>query len=217
MFNSFKKNLLIATLIFLLAPSKGPFVPITGTNSTDSTTDTAAVQTLAEFTAATKNGNSRQVVGLYAEDEFALPIVLQPNSNSSFVSREEEKVTYFSMTANYGSIGLVAHNDLAGKHFFDLQEGDQLILVYGDGHQNKYEISHIYALQALSPTSPYSKFTDPETPQNVMSVEEVFTQMYGKKGSLVLQTCIAKDGVDSWGRLFIVAEPEPALTPAQVK
>lgn len=215
MINFFKRILLTATLLFLLPRPQGALLPITGTNSTDSTSSTANVQTLADFTTDLKNGNARQAVGIYADEEFALPIVQQPNANPSFVSREEEKVTYFAMTASYGSIGLVAHNDLAGKYFFDLQEGDTLTLVYGDGQQKKYEISHIYALQALSPTSPYSRFIDPESPEKVMSVEEVFTQMYGEKGSLVLQTCIAKEGVDSWGRLFIIAEP--ALTPSQVK
>jgi hypothetical protein len=111
------------------------------------------------------------------------------------------------MAAQYGSIGLVAHNNLAGSHFFDLSEGDQLTLIYGDGRQVLYQVIKIYQLQALSPTSPYSKFIDPAHPQDTMTTEDVFNFIYGVKDRLVLQTCIAKGKVDSWGRLFVIAEP----------
>jgi hypothetical protein len=31
--------------------------------------------------------------------------------------------------------------------------------------------------------------------------------IYGRRGDLVLQTCIEAQGIDTWGRLFVIAEP----------
>jgi hypothetical protein len=45
-------------------------------------------------------------------------------------------------------------------------------------------------------------------------VNTVFTKIYAVKDRLVLQTCIAKDGIDSWGRLFVIAEPVVDFSPS---
>ncbi|MHC1740966.1 MAG: hypothetical protein AB9897_07635 [Anaerolineaceae bacterium] len=182
-------------------------IPVTGTVTTNDPSKTLPLPTVSEFSANITNGNSSQLVGVYVNDLFALPVISQPETNPAFVSLEKEKITQFSMATKYGSIGLVAHNTLAGKHFFDLEAGDSISLIYGDGHQVVYLVNKIYQLKALSPYSPYSKFVDPENPQQVLSVETVFTTFYSVKDRLVFQTCISKDNVDSWGRLFVVADP----------
>jgi hypothetical protein len=134
-------------------------------------------------------------------------VVQQPISDPAFVSTEVEKATQFSMAKQYGSVGLVAHNNLAGKHFFDLAKGDAITLVYGDGRQANYTICDIQHYQALTPSSPYSKYLNLDHPGDRLDVETVFNTVYGVKGRLVLQTCIANGKMDSWGRLFVIAEP----------
>ena len=41
------------------------------------------------------------------------------------------------------------------------------------------------------------------------SAGDVFRQIYTGAEHMVLQTCIAKDEVPEWGRIFIIAEPIP--------
>jgi hypothetical protein len=188
--------------------SFSPNIPVTGeTNQGIAPEISQTHYSLTEFLPTVVNGNSSQLVGVYAEDTFALSVIQQPNSNPAFVSVEKESTTQFSLAAQYGSIGLVAHNYLAGSYFFNLTPGDLLTLIYGDGTQHLYKINQIYQYQALNPSSPYSKYIDPENPGQIMSAEIVFEKIYGVSGRLILQTCIAKGNSDSWGRLFIIAEP----------
>ena len=92
---------------------------------------------------------------------MALNVVLQPDSNPAFVSSEPETATYFTMVQQYtGNTGLLAHNYLAGLYYFDLQPGQVIILVYGDGHTEKFIVSQKEEFQALSPYSPTSSFID---------------------------------------------------------
>ena len=92
---------------------------------------------------------------------MALNVVLQPDSNPAFVSSEPETATYFTMVQQYtGNTGLLAHNYLAGLYYFDLQPGQVIILVYGDGHTEKFIVSQKEEFQVLSPYSPTSSFID---------------------------------------------------------
>jgi len=165
----------------------------------------------AAFAKEVSNGNAEQLVGLYAETLFALPVVQQPESEPAFVSLEPEKATQFTPSAQYGSTGLIAHNNLAGAHFFDLGIGDQLTLVYGDGHEKGYTITQIERFQALTPASPYSQFAAADGTPGSLSAEDLFKMIYEVKGRLILQTCIARGGQASWGRLFVIAEPTRPL------
>ena len=215
----FKRSpiLIVAFLcISMLCSCFSPSIPVTGQTNQGSTSETSSNHySLSEFLPGIVNGNPGQVVGVYASDILALPVIQQPSGNPSFVSTMDETATQFSLADQYGSIGLVAHNTLAGKYFFSLKQGDELTLIYGDGSQQQFKISRIYQFQALSPSSPYSKFVDTENPDQTMSVETVFNLIYGIKDRLVLQTCIAKGNTDSWGRLFVVAEPMPLPDQAQ--
>lgn len=183
-------------------------IPVTATNTTDSNQAESAqlLGSVDKFSATVVNGNARQVVGLFSEDTFAYQITQQPTGNPAFVSTMSDVVTQFSTASLYGSIGLVAHNNLAGARFFDLSVGDRVVLVYGDGTKLTYEITEIDEFQALSPYSPYSDFVDLSNPEKILSASGLFLKMYNPDGRLVMQTCIAQNGVDSWGRLFVVAE-----------
>jgi hypothetical protein len=192
--------------LFLARPMA--LIPVTAGNSTDTTNEaTQLLGSVEKFSTTVVNGNARQIVGIFAENTFAFPIVQQPNGNAAYVSTLDSVVTQFSTASLYGSIGLVAHNNLAGAKFSDLKEGDRLVLVYGDGTKLTYEITEIDEYQALSPYSPYSNFVDVKDTSVTLSVSDMFMKIYNPDDRLILQTCIAKDGVDSWGRMFVVAEP----------
>jgi hypothetical protein len=150
---------------------------------------------------------SKQVTQAYSEDLFTMAVVQQPSGNSAYVSTKRDTATQFSLATQHGSIGLIAHNYLAGKKFFNLTSGTVITVSFSDGSKAEYKVSGIYKYQALTPTSPYSKYVDPSSPDKVLSVEDVFNTIYGVSDRLVLQTCITKDGVQSWGRLFVVADP----------
>jgi hypothetical protein len=199
------------SFIFVLALvlSSLPLIPVSGFTSLGyaNEVDINPDLTLDEFSAEVSNGVGSQIVGVFAEENFAYPIIQQPVNNPAFVSTEEGKVTQFATASRYGSIGLIAHNTLAGADFSLLQVGDVITLVYGDGSARTYSVTQIKQFQALSPTNPYSAFKDLEDPSTTLSVATVFTSVYAVTDRLVLQTCIAKDGIDSWGRLFVIAEP----------
>ena len=59
---------------------------------------------------------------------------------------------------------------------------------------------------ALEPNNPYSNFVDLSNNQ-VLNAVDLFMEVYANEGTVVIQTCIEKNGEPSWGRLFIQAVP----------
>lgn len=165
-----------------------------------------ASEALKPFASAL-DGNPKHLIGVFVAGVLALPVVPQPNGNLAYVSSQEGVATEFALARKYGSIGLLAHNYLAGKAFFQLKPGDLIALVYGDGRLETYRVLRLERYQALSPNSPYSTFVDLNNPQTRLSSTELFMRIYGSGKRLVLQTCIEQNGQPSWGRLFILAEP----------
>jgi hypothetical protein len=84
-------------------------------------------------------------------------------------------------------------------------------LVYGDGRVAAFLIKEILRYQALEPESSYSRFVDLEN-NNILTTTELFTRVYNRPGKVILQTCISRENNLSWGRLFIIAEPYPAIS-----
>jgi hypothetical protein len=162
---------------------------------------------LVEFRSSLIYGSNREIVGIYAPGAFALPVVQQPSSNPGFVSTEPEAVTQFGLATDYGTIGFLAHNTLSGALFFDLEVGQTIVLVYGDGSNQTFIISKQLSYQALTPNSPYSRFKDLDNSEIELSSTDLFNQVYADQGKMVFQTCIASNGVDTWGRYFVVAVP----------
>jgi hypothetical protein len=112
------------------------------------------------------------------------------------------------MAAWYGVTGLLAHNYAAGRLFFELELGDDVKVVYGDGQVKRYQVNAVLRYQALQPDSPTSDFVDLASSQQ-LSASEVFTRVYAGGEHVTFQTCIAAGGQGSWGRLFVIAEPAP--------
>ena len=162
---------------------------------------------LVEFATHLINGQTDQVVGVYAPGLFALPVNQQPSGQPDYVNRENGLVTEFALPRKYGSTGLLAHNYLSGSNFFQLQPGQDVVAVYGDGQLKHYRVDDILAFRALKPNSPFSDFVDLSDPdRTLLSSADLFNRVYTTDDTLVFQTCIDNDGEPSWGRIFIVAD-----------
>jgi hypothetical protein len=109
----------------------------------------------------------------------------------------------------HDTVGLLAHNTLAGKFFSRLAIGEQVRLLYGDGRVEAFVITEILRFQALEPLNPTSDLRSLATGE-VLSAAEVFDRVYTGAHHLTLQTCIARLGITSWGRLFVIAMPAEA-------
>jgi hypothetical protein len=180
-------------------------IPATGQlNYSARSENTAALPSLTDFIANIKNGESFSLVGVYVAGVLALPIIQQPANQPSFVSNENNVLTQFRMASQYGTIGLLAHNYLAGDHFFKILKGHDVILIYGDGKTKNFRIDDIQSYQALSPYSVYSNFIDLAAPGKKMTSTDVFNRVYGQGNVLVLQTCIKVGNESSWGRIFLI-------------
>jgi len=167
---------------------------------------TAQNVSLQTFVNTVVDGNSEVIRGVYSDGVLAFPVVQQPINQPGFVSSIDEVITEFSLSGANGVTGLLAHNYLAGKYFYELNIGDEIDIIYGDGEIRSYEISQFQEYQALQPNSPQSKFVDLITRKEITATE-LFKRVYVGDHHLTLQTCIQIGEIDSWGRIFIIANP----------
>jgi hypothetical protein len=161
----------------------------------------------SDFSKAVQNGDVSVLRGVYVPDVLALPIVQQPAGNAGYVSTDDGKLTQFGMASQFGNIGLLAHNHLSGKSFSQLAVGQEVRLVYGNGKVENFVIAEVLQYQALQPTSPYSSFRNLNKKDETLTAEQMFKRVYFGNRHVTFQTCIAKDGNSSWGRLFVIAVP----------
>lgn len=215
---------LAALLVFLTLGSavgmisNKPFIPNTGIiPGAVFTSTTTNIGPLEHFIESVENGQANEVAGIYIPGIMAYPVGQQPQGNAGYVTRDASQVTQFGLASQYGTVGILAHNDLAGANFPNISKDQYAIVVYGDGHLEYYLINEIQKYQALSPTSTFSDFVNLDGSQEHLSANQLFNRIYGPGGRLVLQTCIDANGDASWGRLFIIGEPvtEQVLSVAQ--
>jgi hypothetical protein len=173
--------------------------------TTDSWTSRGQFPSLNKFVAGVENGQTNTVRGVYIPGFFALPVVQQPSGNTGFVSAKPESVTQFQLAARYNVLGFLAHNYLSGKEFFRLIEGLQVVVVKGDGSIDRYRITAIDEYQKVTPGSNWSQYIDLETGER-LTTYQVFGQYYQGDHHLTFQTCLARDGIETWGLRFVVAE-----------
>jgi hypothetical protein len=163
---------------------------------------------LEAFAASVKNNQASQVVGVYADGVFSLPVREQPGGDESYVSSENNTVTRYNTPERYGVIALLAHNYLSGRAFFKLRQNQEIVIVYGDGRLARFRISSIQNFQAISPNDVRSDFRDLNIPNGgLLTYSQLFSRVYTNSGTLVFQTCIEVNGEYSWGRMFIIANP----------
>lgn len=157
-------------------------------------------QEVAQSSAANVPGS------VYVENVLDLPVVQQPLDSPYFVSDRDGEATQFSMASQYGNLGLLAHNNLAGRDFSRLAVGQEVRLTYADGRTEYFVVKQILRFQALEPESVSSSFRNLEG-NETLSAAEMFNRVYVGESRLVFQTCIEAQGNPSWGRLFVVAAP----------
>jgi len=175
--------------------------------SGDEETQKSNLPIFDQFIEDLKTGEADKIVGLWVENVMALRVVYQPANDPSFVSTIDNVATYFMYPwQKAGNHGLLAHNYLAGRFFFDVKLGDIVTLVFGDGNYMDFEVTEIKAYQALQPNSPYTNFIDLESGEQ-LTVNNVFIDVYMGDFHTVLQTCIAMGSETEWGRNFTIAPP----------
>ncbi len=163
--------------------------------------------TLSQFIATVKNPDANALSGVFVKDVLALKVVQYPAGNPLSITAMPGYVTQSCGIEQCPSIGLLGHNFLAGKLFFDLSLNQEVALVYGDGNIKRFRASRIRRYQALSPNDPYSEFVDLEKGGTKLSSTDLFNDTFGVGQQVVFQTCIAANGNISWGRIFVIADP----------
>ena len=203
-YNLFVKFCLVAALVVAtISPALSTLVPVTG------------AAPLAPQSAPALAAARPLVSTISASGVFSFPVLQQPAGQPGFVSRETGKVTQFGLASKYGSQGFLAHNDLAGATFFNVEVGDVITLTYTGGSTDNFEVTQIRHLQAVTPNSATSRFIDLDNNNASLRAVDLFYQTYGVKDTLVMQTCIAGGDELSWGRLFIIATPVTIISAAQ--
>lgn len=158
------------------------------------------------FVETVRDGQGALVRGVYVPDVLANQVVQQPPDNWSFVSEDPDVVTEFFSARRNGVTGLLAHNYLLGKKFYDIQIGQYIGIVYGDGTFERYVVTDINQFEKLDRTSLTSDMVDLETGERLTSTQ-VFNRFYSGEDKVTLQTCLEKEGKSNWGLTFITAEP----------
>ena len=205
---SLLRNAIIITGLLVLALSSftADFTPIPVTGSSAEEVSANVVPSLNDFVAAVSNGDATVVRGVYVPDVFALRVQQQPVGQAGHVTSVVGGVSQFGYAAQSGVTGLIAHNYLSGELFFNLEIDQEVIVVYGDGSEQRYVVRDLQQYQALSPNSPYSDFLNLDTNEKLSSTD-LFNKVYTGAHHVTFQTCIANNGNLTWGRLFVIAEP----------
>ncbi len=205
---SLLRNAIIITGLLVLALSSftADFTPIPVTGSSAEEVSANVVPSLNDFVAAVSNGDATVVRGVYVPDVFALRVQQQPVGQAGHVTSVVGVVSQFGYAAQSGVTGLIAHNYLSGELFFNLEIDQEVIVVYGDGSEQRYVVRDLQQYQALSPNSPYSDFLNLDTNEKLSSTD-LFNKVYTGAHHVTFQTCIANNGNLTWGRLFVIAEP----------
>ena len=194
-----RDTILLLTILISLV-----FQPVTAQALGDGT----ALPDFREFAKSVQNDQAGVLRGVYVPDVLAFPVVQQPVGNAGYVSLMDGQITQFGMASQFGNMGLLAHNNLSGRFFSQLAVGQEVRLVYGDGKVEYFVITQLLKFQALDPTNPYSTFRDLSNAEK-MTAEQLFNKVYRGDRHVTFQTCIEANGEASWGRLFVIATPQP--------
>jgi hypothetical protein len=87
-------------------------------------------------------------------------------------------------------------------HVWNSRDKIDPLPVFDEEEIRALQIRH---LRAKEPTSTTSSYLDLDTGIQ-LSYRDLFFQTYGHPGWAILQTCMAANGMDAWGRLFIIAD-----------
>ena len=180
-----------------------PILRLPGSASKDSFPRLPGLQ---HFIGEVFTGEKGIIRGVYVPGVFAYPIIQQPSNNDIYVSNKTDLITQFHQADHNGITGLLAHNYLTGKFFFDLEIGQEIWIVYGDRELRHYQVTSLHQFQKIDTSSLYSPMLDLNT-QEELSTSEVYSQFYRGAHHVVFQTCLAGEGRLDWGLFFVTAMP----------
>ncbi len=166
----------------------------------------SSIPTLSTFRNRLLNGNADVIRGVYSPEGFALRVIQQPEGDPAYVAAIDGVATQFNQAAKMNITGLLAHNFSAGRYFSLLKPGSPITIIYGDGTTRNYSVDLILQYQAMEPNSPSTNLKDLNTGE-ILTAGQTFQKVYSGNHHLTLQTCITMDGLDTWGRMFIIAYP----------
>jgi hypothetical protein len=152
------------------------------------------------------DGQAGVIRGVFVPGQFALSVIQQPKNNAAFVSNKHDLITQFEKAAINGVTGLLAHNYLSGRLFYQLTSGQVVLVVYGDGAIQRYRVSAIHRFRKLDPASLRSNLVDLSNGQ-VFTSAQVFNRFYRGDHHLIFQTCLEEGGQWDWGLTFFLATP----------
>jgi hypothetical protein len=161
---------------------------------------------LQKFINEVTDGEAGIVRGVHVPDVLTLPVLQQPQKNPAYVSEENDTVTQFQSAAQFGVTGLLAHNYLSGELYYNIEVGQEVVIVMGDGATRKYQVTGIYRFKKLSPDSLRSNLID-LSDGKTLTTSQVFSRFYRGDHKVTFQTCLEGEGKLNWGLTFIVADP----------
>lgn len=204
MFKAYTRRIPLAALLPLLLLN---FLFTGRVTALVSTSGGTTLRGLATLPGTTQHNEASTLRKVHVAGVLTLPVIQQPHGNAGYVSPLDGEITQFGMAAQFGNIGLLAHNNLSGRLFSQLAVGQEVRLEYESGKIEHFVVTQIMQYEALEPTSPYSAFRDLDTDE-ILSAEQLFRKVYGGERHVTFQTCIAGPASLSWGRLFAVAIPK---------
>ena len=202
-FNFFR----VFSSVSLLVLNAFTFIPVSVTTQVNN--GTSQTQLYSQGTQPVNENDTNTISSILVPNVFFYYVVQQPANSPDYVSPLENLLTEFGLPKKYGNVGLLAHNYLAGDSFDELSIGQKIYLFYEDGHADRLTVSKVFHFRALEPDDIHSQFEDLDTGE-ILTAGEVFVRMYTGATHLTLQTCIYANGDHSWGRLFVIAEPDSA-------
>lgn len=174
---------------------------------------TPTLISLSKFIIEQRNGEPDELRGIYVDNLLADPVIMQPKGQPGWVSSKDGVVTLFSLAQDFGSLGLIAHYEKAGGSFNKISTKDHIHIVFGSGKVDTYRVDEIRCYQAENYKDPFTRFIPLLQPDVLLNQQELFSQIYGVKDRLILQTCLPWGDNYKWGRLFIIASPVDEFIP----
>lgn len=144
--------------------------------------------------------DSETATRVYISGVLDLKVEPQLNGDNLEITNDPEIVNQYSL-AKGGTVALMAHNYLAGQYFYQIREGDVVLLDFRDGHSRKYVVTDIIEFQRLN-----LLFISTETLQ-VYSERQFLNTFFQSRDYLVFMTCLEKSGNVSWGVTLFIALP----------
>jgi hypothetical protein len=101
------------------------------------------------FITEVSDGQPEEVRGVHVPGVLELPVIQQPSSDGVFVSPDLDVATQFRSAASHGVTGLLAHNYLSGRLFYNFNPGSEYTLSRHTGIRT-YRVDRLSAIRSLT-------------------------------------------------------------------